>query len=75
MVHTLQAVFARAGREQLTGAELARAGFTARRVAAAVRAGALRTGVTGFWLPRAADPGAAMIFRNALRETAQRTED
>jgi hypothetical protein len=68
-------VAARSGRVQLTGAELARAGVPAAALSRAVRAGALRQGSAGYWLPTAGDFGAALIFRNALSETHAPTEE
>jgi hypothetical protein len=77
-VGRIQAVFARAlraGRVQLGRAELVAAGVRPASLAAAVRSGALRQGSAGYWIPAAGDPGAALIFRNALSENARDSED
>jgi hypothetical protein len=74
----IPAVFARAaraGRVQLGEAELVKAGVPRASLARAVRSGALRKGSAGYWIPAAGDPGAALIFRNALSENHAREED
>ncbi len=66
----------RAGRAQASPAELARAGFSAARLASAVRSRELRQGAAGYWRPAAApDPGAAMIFDAILKPARTATPD
>jgi hypothetical protein len=52
----------------LTGEELRFAGFPSAWLAALVASGALRQGVTGYWLPEAPDPGALAVMRGALSD-------
>lgn len=66
---------ARAGRVQLGEAELVKAGVPRASLARAVRTGALRKGSAGYWIPAPGDPGAALIFRNALSAHAHESED
>lgn len=65
---TFEAFFSRLGTPQADAFELAAAGFTHKQIAGAVRAGRLRQGVTGYWLPARPDPGAVLVMRAAMRE-------
>lgn len=64
----------RQGRKMLTHAEIETVatiqGVTPRQLAAAIRAGDLRVGIDGYWLPEAPDPGAMAVMRAAMRETS-----
>lgn len=70
---SITAAFAATKREQLTGAELLQLGVTQRALDAAVTREQLRKGVCGYWLPRAADPGALFVMRGAM--TSQTDDD
>jgi hypothetical protein len=54
------------GRKVLTHAELARK-ISRRKLNAAVRAGKIRCGVSGCWLPEKPDPGAVAVMCRAIR--------
>lgn len=65
---SIKRVFAKARRAQLSGHELESAGIARSALDRAVRSGALRQGVMGYWLPVAADPGALLVFGNARNQ-------
>lgn len=59
--------------QQASKFALAAAGFTARQIEGAVRSGRLRQGIMGYWLPAMPDPGAVLVMRRAIRESAVRS--
>lgn len=72
---TIERFFAGHNRPQASRKELTEAGISLRRIAAAVAAGDLRQGVTGYWLPRPADPGAAAVMRGAIADRNYNRDD
>lgn len=68
----------RQGRKMLTYSEMATVatvqGVSRKNIDAAVRAGDLRRGVDGYWLPEAPDPGALAVMRRAMHETVNTEE-
>jgi len=62
------------GRETLSRDELVDAGMTPAAIARAVDDGWMRSGMTGYWLRRAPDPGAMAVMRSAMREDERRLE-
>lgn len=72
---SIETAFAATNREQLTLAELVALGVTKRALDSAVAAAKLRKGVMGYWLPRAADPGALFVMRGAMTSQADDNDD
>ncbi len=77
MKRRLRALFAAAraeGREVLGAEEFlmlaSLAGITKRQLGDALADDILRRGLTGYWLTKAADPGALAVMRAVMRETS-----
>lgn len=62
----LREIFARTDRQQLSRSDLIAAGLTTTVIRRAVKYGALREGVSGYWLPAPGDPGAAQVMQAAI---------
>lgn len=63
---SLKTYFRNLGKAQATPGEMVKAGFKVEALDRAVKRGDLRKGVCGYWVPRACDPGAALVFQTAI---------
>lgn len=73
-VVTITSVFQQSKAKQLSEAQLLAAGITHKQLDIAVRNEEVRKGLTGYWLPRPADPGAAAVMRRAMRVTEEQEQ-
>lgn len=74
MKSTIKKAFETTNREQLSFAELTSMGCKSSDIDRAVEAEELRKGSRGYWLPRAADPGALSVMRRQLRDNDNNEE-